>query len=508
MTSDAIGQERVSRTVGYNIKRGNFGESSQNLPQRLAIFAEANHDNQGTLDVTPKEITSAKQAGELYGYGSPIHMIIRILRSFSSEGVGGIPTFVYPQEEAIGATAKVIEATVTGVANGNGTHYLKIAGRDNIDGQVYALAIEDGDTAADIYQKIEDVVNAVLGCPMTADSTQYEATLTSKWKGLTANEITMDIDTGDDDLGLEYLFQSVANGAGTPSIADALEAFGNVWNTRVLNGYGTVSSIMDALEAFNGIPKDLNPTGRYQGTTWKPFIAYTGSTSDDPSAITDARKAEVTIALCPAPASDCLSFEAAANYAYLELLTAQNNPHLDVQGQALPDMDVPTDGNIGSMADYNNRDSIVKKGCSTVDLVNNGYEIQDLVTTYHPVGEAVPQYRYVRDLNLDMNVRFGYLLLERAYVLDHVIANDGDTVTAFNTIKPKQWKSVLADYAKDLAKRGLIVDPDFMIASITVNVSPTNPNRFETFFRYKRSGVVRQSATTAEAGFNYGTLNA
>jgi hypothetical protein len=109
---------------------------------------------------------------------------------------------------------------------------------------------------------------------------------------------------------------------------------------------------------------------------------------------------------------------------------------------------------------------------------------------------------------IDWNVRYGYLLKEQINVVDHVIATDNETVTATKIIKPKIWKAIVADYAKELVSRGLNVDAAFMIASITVNLSTTNPDRLSTFFRYKRSGVVRISDTTAEAGFNFGSLSA
>jgi phage tail sheath gpL-like len=505
MASDAIGQDRASRVVGYNLKKGNFLKASPNLPMRIAIFAEANHVNQATLNQAAKEITSAKQAGELYGYGSPIHMIMRILRPFSGEGVGGIPTIVYPQAEAGGASERIVEIIVTGTPTANGTHYIKIGGRPGVDGELYAIAITTDDTAATIHQKIEDAINNVNGCPMTAQHIGgYEVDLTTKWKGKTAQGVSVSVDTGENALGLTYTINNVKTGAGVPSIANALSQFGNIWNTFVINGYGTETPIMDALQVFNGIPLDINPTGRYGGTTWKPFIALTGSVADDPSAITDARDSDVTIAICPAPLSEGLHFEAAANVAYLAALTAQNNPHLDVAGQSMPDMPVPV--SIGSMAEFNNRDSFVKKGCSTVDLVSGKYQIQDFVTTYHPAGEVPPQYRYVRNLFIDMNVRYGYFLLEQAYVVDHAIANDNDIVNAQKVVKPKQWKSILTNFAADLAVRALTVEPDFMTTSLLVNISTTNPDRFETFFRYKRSGFVRQSATSAEAGFNFGSL--
>lgn len=507
MASDAVGSERISRIIGYKLTKGNFSETSPNLPQRVAILAEANTANQSGLDTTPIEITSAQRAGELFGFGSPAYHILRILRPLSGGGIGGIPTVVYPQAEAVGATAKILEVVATGTATGNGTHTLKIAGRGGLDGQFYDININSGDTASEIHAKIEDAINAVLGSPVTAASTDYEATLTTKWKGLTAQDVSVTVDTNDNDLGITYAVNQTQAASGTPSIAAALAAFGNNWNTIVINSYGTVTSIMDALEAYNGIPDPSNPTGRFAAIIMKPFIAITGTTADDPSSITDARLNNVTIALAPAPASSGLPLEAAANMCVLFARKEQDTPNLDVCGMSYPDMPVPEDGDIGSMASYENRDLFVKKGCSTVDLVAGVYQVQDFVTTYHKVGELPPQYRYARNLMLDFNIRFGYLLLEAENVLDHSISNDGDVVSATNVVKPKQWKGILFSFADDLANRALIADAEFMKESIIVNISSVNPDRFETFFRYKRSGVARISSTTAEAGFNFGTNN-
>lgn len=500
--SNAVGTERISKIVGYKITKGNFNNATPNLPQRIAILAEANSANQGSLNTTPKEITSAQQAGQLYGYGSPVYHIMRILRPNTGGGIGGIPTVVYPQAEAGGAAAKVLKITPTGTATANGTHTLKICGRTNMDGEFYDINIAEGDNPAAISQKIIDAVNAVLGSPVTASLASNTADLTAKWAGLTSQDINVVVDLNDTSIGITYAVSQVTAGTGTPSISDALTSFGNYWNTIVINSYSTVSSVLDVLQNVNGIPDSTNPTGRYSGIIMKPFIALTGSTADDPTPSTTNRKDQVTVAICPAPLSSGLPMEAAANTALLLGRIAQDSPHLDISGQSYTDMPTPDD--IGLMADYDNRDSFVKKGCSTVDLVAGRYQIQDFVTTYHPDGEIPPQFRYARNLMLDFNVRFGYYLLERANVVDHVIANDNDTVSATKVIKPKQWRQILDQYAVDLARRALIVDTTFMQDSIEINISSTNPDRLETFFRYKRSGIARISSTTAEAGFNFG----
>lgn len=505
MTSDAVSINNISRIVGYKITKGNFATVSPNLPQRLAVLCEANESNQASLDLTPTEITSAQQAGKLYGYGSPAYHIARILFPRQGGGLNGIPAIFYPQPRLVGSTGKVITLTPSGLATDNGTHTIVVAGRNGIDGYSYDINIAQGDTTASITAKIANVLNNVLGCPVTAFDTDYDVILTSKWKGLTANDISVSVNTNGNSLGITYNSVVSAVGAGTPSISAALALFGNNWNTIVINSYGTVSSIMDALEAFNGIPDPDAPTGRYTGIVMKPFIALTGSTIEDPSSITDTRLDNVTIAICPAPLSKGLPMEAAANMAVLFAVVSQNTPNLDVAGKSYPDM--PTPMVIGAMSDYINRNAILLKGCSTVDLVSGNYIIQDFATTYHKLGENPPQFRYPRNIMIDLNVRYGYYLLEQINVVDHSIANDDDIVSATKVVKPKQWKQLLNAYADDLAKRALIVDSGFMQASIIVNLSTVNPDRLETSFKYKRSGFARISSTTAEAGFNFGTGN-
>ena len=502
MASNAVGTELLSRIIGYKLTKGDFSNVTPNLPMRVAIFAEANTANQLTLDTEGKEITTAQQAGQLYGFGSPIYHIMRIMRPLSGGGIGGIPTIVYPQEAAPLSTSKKVEVSALGIATANGTHTVKISGRQGVDGEFYDIPIVVGDDAATIAAKIQDAVNNVLGCPVIGTASPYACELETKWTGLTANELEVEVLTNDTDLGISYGILLTASGAGTPSVQGALDQFGNQWTTLVVNGYGLVSNVMDTLEAFNGIPDPSLPSGRYAAIVFKPFIAVSGSKMPDPSLVTDLRPNDVTIAVAPAPQSKGWSFEAAANMTLLFGRKVQDTPHLDVGGQGYQDMPTPLD--IGEMAIYTNRDAISKRGCSTVDLVSGQYIVQDFITTYHPIGEIPAQFKYCRNLALDWNVRFGYYLLEQINVVDHVIANNNDIVTASKVIKPKRWQAVLNTYAANLALRGLIADPAFMQDSLVINISTVNPDRLETFFRYKRTGVVRIASTTAEAGFNFG----
>lgn len=502
--STAVGLDRISRVSGYAIKKGFFNTETQNLPQIIAVFGEANTANQSGLTATKVEVTSAAEAATLWGSGSPLHRIISILRPPGSDGVGGIPTVVFPQVSAGGSTATVRAITVAGTATANATHTVVINGRTNLDYQYFTFDIAIGDTATIVAGKISDAINGVLSSPCSAISALAVATMTSKWKGTTSAQLNISIDYGTNAAGLTYSQTTSTDGSGSVDLSTSLSQFGDDWYTMVINSYGTAQ--IGALEAFNGVPANVNPTGRWNGLVFKPFCAYFGNTSGvraTLSAITDAgaRINQVTNVLCPAPNSKGWDFEAAANVVALASIVYQSTPHLDVSGLSYPDMPIPVDSNIGDMNDYNNRDYLVKRGCSTVMLVESQYQIQDLVTTYHPAGEVPLLYNYVRTLNIHWNIKDSYVTLERLYLKDKTLVRDDQFVDVVDCIKPKEWKGIVFGMFDDAGQAALINDPAFSKAGLQVQISSNNPNRFETAFPYKTTGTVRISSTTATAGF-------
>lgn len=504
--STAVGLERRSRISGYKILKGFFSNVTENLPQIIAIFGEANSANQAGLTTNKVEVASAKEAADLFGYGSPIHIMMRILRPISGDGVGGIPTVIYPQISDVGATATVRTWTVTGVATGNKTHGIIINGRDNIDFMQYTFSVATGDTAAQVAQKAADAVNGVLGAPVIATVAGDDVVLTSKWAGATSAELNVVFDINGDGVGVGYSETASVDGGGDVDLAPSFAQISDEWVTTIINSYG--ESKLDLFEQFNGKPDPDNPTGRYNGLIFKPFMAFFGSVESSRtalSAITDAaaRIEEVTNVLCPAPRSNGWTFEAAANVVSVWSPIAQNTPHLTVNNKEYPDMPLPvTNPNfIGDMGEYNNRDILVKDGCSTVILENGAYKIQDLVTTYHPAGETPLQYAYVRNLNIDWNVADSYRTLEALRLRDKVLIKDDQVTSVTGAIKPREWRAVLFDLFDDLAEIALINEPQFSKDTLEVQISETNPDRFETRFRYKRTGIARIESTDAVAGF-------
>ena len=78
---------------------------------------------------------------------------------------------------------------------------------------------------------------------------------------------------------------------------------------------------------------------------------------------------------------------------------------------------------------------------------------------------------------------------------------DNQVTTVAGAIKPKEWRAVCYDLFEDLAERALINNPQFSKDSLQVQISTINPDRFETSFSYKRTGIARIESTDATAGF-------
>ena len=432
---------------------------------------------------------------------------MRVLRPVAGGGIGGIPTYVIAQPAPGSGAAAQVEITVTGTPTANGTHFVAINGRTNVDGSTYSTTILSTDNADSIAARIADNVNNVLGAPCTATVASNVVTLTAKWEGVTSDQLTAEVFTDGKDLGMSYAVAKTVSGAGTNTVANDLLKIGSAWNTIIVNSYG--ESAFQELETWNGSPDANVPVGRWAAIEFKPAVALWGSNESDKDNITAitndaARKDQVTNVLCPAPNSKGFDYEAAANGALITAPLFQNTPHLSVNGISYNDMPVPSDGNIGDFAEYNNRDFMVKKGCSTVDLVNSKYVFQDFVTTYAPDGDPNASWRYVRSLMQDWNIRYAYFLLEQINVVDHAITSSDQITSVINVIKPKQWKQIVGNMADNLAERVIIVDPEFLKQNLVVEVNQTNPDRLDTFFRYKRSGIARIASTTAEAGFAFG----
>jgi len=504
--STAISLDRVSRVIGYKLKKANFGLNTPNLPHRIAVLGEGNTANQAGFDTSPFSFISAKEVGDRYGYGSPLYQMARILRPIAGNILGGIETVIYPQMEVGSATVIKVGVTVATTVTANAVHKIYISGRDNIDGVSFKYSLAIGDDAATVRQKIIDAVSNVLAAPCTAAEATLDIDFTTKWAGLTSAGLQVRFDTGGIAAGVVYSEVSNTPGAGEPDVAASLALFGDEWNTDIVNSYGV--STFSALEVFNGVADPDLPTGRYEPTVFKPFVAFWGSLlsdKDDVVAITNAaaRLSQMTNILAPAPNSEGFPFEAAANMCASTALIFVNTPHVGNGGKAYPDMPIPADNDIGDFSSYDARDFMAKRGASTVLLKNGAYTVQDMFTSYHPAGETPPKFRKVRDLNVLWNGGFRWLIIMDRDVQDKAIVKDGEPVQVGDVIAPKQVRQLIGSHIDQMVSLAMYTDAAFSKASADVEIEGTNPARLNIFFRVKITSTADIVSPDVEFDFNF-----
>jgi phage tail sheath gpL-like len=483
------------------------------LPQKVAIFspiATAKQSGFTAYDV-PKRINSYAEALELYGI-CPATILMRILKPTTGGGLRSVPVDVFPVEDEDGATVAAGKITPTAAANATAAniHYIKFNGRKSIEGRYCSFSVALDDTIALICDKIVAAINGFLHTPVAATDVSTEVTLASVWKGITANKITIEIDTNGNDCGITYAVVDPKAAAGAAAISTALSNFGETWYTKVLNVFG--SSVFDTLHLFNGIPNpETGGTGRWMNTVMKPFIAYTGSIEGDIATLKElmeSRTTDLTNELCPAPLSPNYDFEVAAAW-IVELAARQNsNPGLSELDAPLVDISGPEDGNVGDMKDFDIRNDLVLNGCSTSIYNGSQYIIKSAITFRRPSSQppTLVDFKFDRDINIDLNVKHNYRIQEDTHLKGKTLAKDTDVLDAdAPVIKPKDWLAIVLTMIEKLVKKGWLADYGYSKANTTVAISETNPNRIDTVFNYKITGVARIMAATAYKSFNVGS---
>lgn len=511
--STAVGLDRRSTIIGYQLAAGNFASTTPFLPQSILVIGQANSDKISGL--TANEIVrlnTVKEVGDMYGYGSPMHRVMRILKPNGSDGVGGIPVFFGVQDDS-GLTASTKEITITGTATGASELEIMIGGRTFIDGKSLTVNIAVGDTPDVIMGNIRDAINNCTSCEYSAtfvSGTDTKVTCTSKFKGLNSN-VSMALTLKSAGSGVT-IATTVAAGSGVATVTSTLDNIGDRWIPMVINTYSAVSTaVLSELQIYNGMPGDPS-TGRYSGTIMKPFVAFTGVCSQAEinawTGFAGGALNQNTNSAAPAFGSAGSCYEAAANVALLESVLANNNPSLDVIEKTMIDMPAPS---VMSLANptYDQRDIYLKAGLSTCvfDASVSAYRIKDLITTYRVETEVEPSFRWVRDVYIDFNLKFAYYLVQETQVIGKVIIADNQAIpsaNAGNVINTKVFKSLVLDLIDDMISKGLITDRDFTKASLQVEIDSTNPNRFNCRFDYKRTGIARISSTNVLAGHFFG----
>jgi phage tail sheath gpL-like len=476
----------VSRVCGVNVEYRNFNAGAGGfLPQRLAVIGAG---NSGVVYSADKfEATgNADEIGKRYGYGSPLHLAARQL--FPSGGGGAaFPVTFYPlAEESSGAAA-------AGGVSCDGTAVVAGSAAVIIGGIRAEFAVLKGNTGAEVLAAVKAAAAKTLEIPVAAGAvTEGVLPFTAKWKGETGNDITIEVESEIE--GLIFGVTAMSGGALDPDVSPALDRIGQVWETFILSCFSwKKESRLDKYRAFC--------EGRWSELEKKPCLVAHGSTDDfaTRTAATDARKTDYANFLVQSTGSPELPFVIAARGLVNDIMTTANsNPPTGYHG-LLTGLKAGSDS---AQENYATRNNAVLKGASTNIKNGSAAELNDIITFYHPDGEAAPSRRYVVDLvklaNVVFNVR---LIMESDELKGAPLVSDTTPTTNPKAIQPKTVRTALINLANSLSAYAVIQEPEFTKLNMTVNISSQNSKRLDLKFPVKLSGNVEVTSMDIYFGF-------
>lgn len=481
----------VARVVGIETAFKNLRGAAAFLPMRIALIGQG--ATLATYALTKRQILSAAEAGSVYGFGSPIHLAAKQLLPENGDGVGTIPVTVYPLEDDVSGVASAGSITPSaGPQTAVATFRVKV---NNILSEQFTLNV--GDVIADATAAITAAINAVVDMPVIAVDNTTVVDLTAKWEGVSGDDIVVEIEGTP--AGITFAVVQPTGGAANPDIQDALDLFSpNIWESLILNCLDIADTVaLGKLQTFGD--------GRWGELAKIPFIAFTGTVEADvATAITipEARKTDKINSQLVEPGGVDLPFVVAARQLARIARIANNNPPVDYAGQQATDL-VPGDDT--DQWNYIERDTAVKGGSSTIEVVDGVVEMSDTVTFYHPTGELNPAYRYVVSIIKVMNVLFNLrLIFEADDWKGKVLIPDGQPTVNPDARSPKDAKAAIAKMLTSLGLEAIVADPETAIETITAQISPTNPNRLDVEFTYQISGNTNIISVLANFGFFFG----
>ena len=484
-----VSPSAISRVTGVEAQYKNFNQgNAAMLNQRVTVIGPGNDD--ALYDTRKKEIFSAADVAEIYGWGSPLHLVAE--QFFPSIGATAeFPVTVIPLKKATGAIAATgsIEADGVASANGSGVVY--------IGGVAAEFPILKDQTADQVLNAIKDAIDGVLSMPVkTGIVAAGELTLTAKASGEIGNMTTVEIAVNAP--GILFSTMDFTGGAIDSDVTSALVKIGNVWETIILNCYSYKNtSRLDKYQQYSD--------GRWGPLNKMPCVVVHGCIDDyeTRTALTDSRPEDAANVLIVSVGSRELPYVIAAKGLINDIATTANkNPAQNYKGR-LTGLHAGADD---IQEDYNKRNASILKGSSNNIKTGSVAELNDIVTFYHPVSQGkYPSKRYLVDLVKLMNIIYNVRLIMEADELKGAPLVTDETITNNPTaVCPKIIKTYFFNLADSLALAAIIQEPAFTKKGITVKIDNENPKRLNVTFPCKLSGNVEVTSSDIYFGFYVG----
>lgn len=534
LSAGAVGEIAGYRSLAYLMAKQLLpqnGDGIGTIPLTVALLPDAAGSAAAVGDITPSGTAASAGAyrvnvneilGDAFVIPKGAVSVTDVSRSIgnSINNVLGMPVkATYAYGTVIGTKTVTVAAsngtltTFTTIGNPKPGTWLMVCTAAAANAGNFRLTDPDGViVATDVvmgarvvaglgFTLVDGAVDYAVGDTWSILVPSTKVTLTSGWKGPTANGLKVRIDGPS--YGAEFAYTQPAGGLVSPSVLDALAQIGpNKWETMILDG-GSIADAV-ALDAFQAWGE-----GRWLPTVKKPAVVFHGAAADtvaEAILVPEARKTDRINIQLTAPGSRNLPQVVAARQVARIIKLANNIPSHDYCLQ-------PVDGIVPGLDslqwDLIKRDAAVKGGASTVEVIDDVVRISNVVTFSHPSGEVPPAHRHLVDIvKLQNIINTVNLIFSQPTWAGAALIPDDQPVTEATAKKPKMALAEIGAAADNLALSAIISDPEYTKRSMTAVIDASNPKRLNVRAPVKLSGNTNIVDAIVEWSFFFGTAAA
>lgn len=423
----------------------------------IALSNEKGTASDGEITRIPSESAAINAFGE----GSMGHFMSKAFFENNKEG----DLYALPLK-AVGTAAKG-SIEVIGSANYGGTISLYIAGNR------VQIVVPQNAPATKISELIADAINALV-LPVIAKAVSEKVELTSTWLGETGNETSILVSYhGESKVqGIELKIEKMANGTGSPEIADAIIALGQDWYQHIIMPFTDTVSI-------NALRDELMLRwGPMQQVDGMAYIAKTG-TFGELSEFGLNRNDHVLSCLgiygSPTP-----SYQIAAAYGAVASKHMAIDPARPLQTLVLKGVVAPK---VFDRFERNERNLLLHDGISTT-TVNDGFEVQleRAITMYRTNSFGLPDPSYLDIMTPHTLSYWRYAVRTRItqkYPRHKLADDDANISPGQAVVKPKTIRAELIALYSELEWQGLFENVEAFAASLIVERNANDRNRID-----------------------------
>ena len=434
------------------------------VPYKLLVLGQQNADATAS-PLTPVRITSADQAGDMFGRGSMLHNMFRLIKGANSY----LETWALPARDNSAGKKAAATVTLTGKATASGTLYLYI------DGQAVSCAVTADEELSATATRLAAAVNAKTSLPVTAAAAEGVVTLTCRWPGETGNTLSAVAGLYGEDVpaGLSVACAAFTGGSGDPDMDEVIAALGDEqWHGIVLPWTGKAGLAALGVE----LDRRWGPMVQKESITFTAFRGTHGETADFGA----NSNSHLITCMGTGDAAPQAPYLWAAVYGVVALASLETDPARPLQTLALTGIIPPPLKDRWTMEERNLllHDGIATSMVQAGDIV----AIEREVTMYqvNKWGEADPSY-----LDVTTPATLGYIRYATKSRITqkyprHKLASDGTRYSPGQAIvTPSVIRGELLALYRELEYAGIVENFDAYKADLIVERNASDRNRVD-----------------------------